>query len=276
MSDLSSILTLFSGLAGVGDPVLNALYGGPASGGDPIQALQTAERNESQDVAATAAQPAVARDISAFQSAVANAKTPAELLANPAFLKVLLTASGMSDQLGFTALATQALLSNPADPKALVNQLSDTRWKTVNETYNFATQGLAVIQNPKVLSDLANSYAEQVWRQSLDATTPGLSNALTFRSQAASITSVDQILGDPVLRSVVTTALGIPIQIALQDLHAQEQAITSRLDISRFQDPKFVESFTDQYLLAMQQQQGASQSGSNLTGLAVQAAGLVV
>ena len=49
---------------------------------------------------------------------------------------------------------------------------------------------------------------------------------------------------------MVTTALGIPEQIAYQDIGAQEQAISSKLDITRFQDPKFVESFTTQYLVA--------------------------
>ena len=79
---------------------------------------------------------------------------------------------------------------------------------------------------------------------------PGLSNALTFRGEASTINSVDQILGDPVMRKVVTTALGIPLQIAFQPLEAQEKAITSRLDITKFKDPKFVESFVQRYLIA--------------------------
>jgi hypothetical protein len=101
-----------------------------------------------------------------------------------------------------------------------------------------------------VRDTLANGYAEVTWRQSLDATTPGLSNALIFRSEASSITSVDQILGDTVMRKVVTTALDIPEEIAFQPLEAQEKAISSRLDITKFQDPKFVDTFTQRYLVA--------------------------
>ena len=277
MSGSSYLLTLYSNIAGTGDPILNALYGNSGTtGGNPVQALQTAEHNQTQDVALTAAQPAVARDIATFTSAVETATSPAQLLANPTVMNVLLTASGMSDQVGYTALATQALLSDSGNPKSLVNQLTDTRWLTVNQTYDFATKGLSVIQNPKVIATIANGYAEQTWYQSLNAATPGLSDALTFRAEASGITSVDQILGDPVLRSVVTTALGIPPQIAFQDLGAQQQAITSQLDIARFQDPKFVESFTEQYLIAMQQQNAGTQTAPSLDSLAVQAAGLVV
>jgi hypothetical protein len=57
---------------------------------------------------------------------------------------------------------------------------------------------------------------------------------------------------------------------------AQEQAVSSRVDIKKFQDPKFVTSMTDQYLLTMQQQSQSSSSGTDFSALSVKAAGLVV
>ena len=133
-----------------------------------------------------------------------------------------------------------------------------------------------MIQNPKVISTIANAYAEITWRQSLDATTPGLSNALTFRATASSFTSVDQILGDPIARQVVTTALGIPLQIAFQPLEAQERAITSQLDISKLQDPKFVETFAQKYLIASADSSSSTTTTPGMTALAVQAQSLLV
>jgi len=132
------------------------------------------------------------------------------------------------------------------------------------------------LQDPKVIATITNGYSEVLWRQSLDKATPGLSNALAFLGQAKSITSVDEILGDPVNRAVVLTALGIPQQVAFQELRAQETAVSSRLDVKKLQDPKFVTSLTDQYLLAMQQQAKSSGSGTDFTTLAVQAGGLLV
>jgi len=158
----------------------------------------------------------------------------------------------------------------------LANTLTDTRWKHVAATYDFANKGLSLIQKPGEVSTLANAFAEITWRKSLDAATPGLSKALTFRAEAASITSVDQILGDPVMRSVVTTALDIPLQIAFQPIEAQEKAITSRLDITKFKDPKFVESFTQRYLLAASTKAATTDQSQDLTALAVQARGLFV
>ena len=80
----------------------------------------------------------------------------------------------------------------------------------------------------------------------------------------------DQILGDPVMRDVVTTALGIPLEIAFQPLEAQEKAVTAQLDITKFKDPKFVESFIDRYLIANSASASAT-SAPDLTTLSVEA-----
>jgi hypothetical protein len=260
--------------------LLQTIYGYPAPGTlsmgtNPITALNQAERNQTKDVAVTAATPQVARAISAFTTAVQNATSPSELLNNATVMQVLLTANGLSDQIPYTALAEKTLLSNSSDPHSLVNQLSDSRWLPVVQTYDFANQGLSVIQKPAVIASVANGYAEYTWRASLDAVTPGLSNALTFRSEASSITSVDQILGDPVMFQVVTGALGIPEQIVFQPLAAQQQAITSRLDISQLQSPRFVESFVQRYLISQQASATSSGATPSIEALAAQAQGLI-
>lgn len=277
---------LFSGSSSASDAsaaILTALYSdtasaasGAASTGNPLTDLKLAQKNEAAGVAREAKDPVVARDIAAFRKAVAGAKDIKTALANPNVLKVLLTANNLADQIAYPALAQKVLLSDPSDSASLVNKLGNSTWLAVTKTYDFAANGLAELQNPKVVATLANAYAEVKWRQSLDKATPGLANALAFLGQAASVRTVDDILGDAVNRKVVTTALGIPEQIAFQDLTAQERAISTRLDVAKLQDPKFVTSLTDQYLLIMQQNARAGTTGTDLTSLALQAGGLVV
>ena len=279
---LASLFAAASGSGGTTAALLGAVYsGGTAaaslSAQNPITALTNAETNQTQDIKATAAEPAVQRAIAAFTKAVQSATSPQQLLSNPTVMQVLMTANGLADQLPYTALAQKTLLSNVNTSGSLVNQLTDTRWKPVVQTYDFANKGLSVIQAPSVISTIANAYAEVTWRTSLDATTPGLSNALTFRQNASTVTNVNQILGDPVLRSVVTTTLGIPLQIAFQPLEAQQKAVMSRLDIAKLQDPKFVQQFAQRYLIAMAQSASASPATQpSMAALAVQAQGLVV
>jgi hypothetical protein len=247
------------------------------AGQTPVEALESAQMNQTQDIAATAAEPTVQHAIAAFTAGVQKATSVTQLLNNPAVMQVLMTANGLADQIPYTALAQKALTSNLNDPNSLANTLTDTRWKSVAQTYNFYSDGLSVIQNPKVISTIANGYTEVTWRDSLDAQTPGLSNALTFRSEASTITSVDQILGDSVMRSVVTTALGIPEQIAFQPLEAQERAISSRLNITDFQNPTFVTSFVEKYLIANNSSSASSAAAApSLASLAMQSQGLVV
>ena len=280
-ASLSYLTTLFSTLTGTSDSLLTALYGyggqsANALGQNPVTALASAEQNQTQGIKMTATEPQVKRAVDSFTSAVTSAKSVQQLLANPDALQVLLTANGLGDQANYTALAQKTLTSNVNDPKSLANTLTDTRWKSVVQTYDFANKGLSVIQNPKVISTIANAYAEVTWRQSLDTTTPGLSNALTFRGEASTINSVDQILGDPVMRTVVTTALGVPEEIAFQPLEAQEKAISSGLDITKFRDPKFVESFVQRYLIAASANASSTTQTTDISALAVQAQGLVV
>ena len=283
LNSLPGIASLFPAAgSGTTGGLLGVIFNSGTTGlslgtSNPITALNNAEQNQTQDIKATAAEPAVARAIASFTAAVKSATSPQQLLSNPTVMQVLLTANGLADQIPYTALAQKTLLSNVNDSKSLVNQLTDTRWKPVVQTYDFANKGLSVIQNPSVVSTIANGYAEVTWRTSLDQTTPGLSNALDFLANASGATTADQILGDPVLRSVVTTTLGIPLQIAFQPLEAQQKAITSQLDISKLQDPKFVQQFAQRYLIAMAQQSaGSSTSQPSLSALAVQAQGLVV
>jgi len=276
-ASLSYLTSIYSSMTGGSSSMLETLYGlggqaGGASGQDPITALQSAETNEAQEVKATAAQPTVLRDINAFTEGVKSATSVAQLLANPAVMKVLLTANGLGDQASYTALATKALTSDLTDPKSLANTLPNASWKSTAATYNFATKGLSVIQDPNVIATITQAYAQVTWQKSQDANTPGLSNALAFRAEASKITSTDQILGDPVMRDVVTTTLGLPLEIAFQPITTQENAINSRQDVTQFQDPKYVERFLQRYLIAKADSPSTS-STPTLTSLASQASG---
>lgn len=248
--DSSFLQLLPSASGGTVDLLGLATGSAPGSGLNPVGALAAAEKNQAKGVAAAASAVDTKRDVAAFRAAVAKAKSPAALLADPVARKVLLTANGLGDQTNYPALATKALLSNTKVNGSLASKLTDPRWLSVAKTYDFANRGLAVLRSPKVLDSVASAYAEVQWRTGLDQQTPGLSLALDFRARAGGISSVDQVLGDANLRKVVTTTLGIPEQIAFQDLRAQEVAITSWLDLTQFKKAAFVEQFARRFLVA--------------------------
>ncbi len=246
---------------------------GMSVGGDPLTALRLAEKNRVKEVARAAKEPETLRDVAAFRKAVGRATSIEKALDNPDVLKVLLTANGLADKLAYPALARKVLLSDPSEPTALVNRLGDGRWRAVVKAFDFAGKGLAALQDPKTMATLADGYVEVSWRKGLQKVTPGLADALDFRERASRFTSAIDILGDPVLRRVVTTALGIPQEIAFQELPAQEKAITNRLQIDRLQDRKFVDALSQRYLL--ERQKAAPPTQPDFGTLAVQLRGLI-
>ena len=274
----SALISLFSAFAPSGSLGATGFGFGAASGattgGDPLTALRMAEKNRTKEIARAAKEPETLRDVAAFRKAVGRASSIEKALENPDVLKVLLTANGLSDKLAYPALARKVLLSDPSDPNSLVNRLGDGRWNSVVKAFDFAAKGLSALQDPKTVNTLADGYVEVSWRKGLQKTTPGLADALDFRERAAKFTSAIDILGDPVLRRVVTTALGIPQEIAFQELPAQEKAITNRLDISRLQDRKFVDALSQRYLL--EKQKAGPPAQPDLGTLAMQLRGLTV
>jgi len=269
----SMLASLYSGSTGSGSTAVST--------GNPLTDLKIAQADQTIDVAKEALEPQVSQAINAFTTAVANSTTIQSALSNPNVQKVLLTANGLSNYIGDTALVQKMFMSDPSDPTSLVNQMADPTFLSAVQTYNFGTTGgLAELQNPKVVAALTNGYAEVQWRTSLDQATPGLANALTFLSTASSIKSIIDVFANVTNFDVITTALGIPQAIVDQPLSAQKTAVNSRLDYAKLQDPNYVTSLTDQYLLTMQEQNessgSSSSSGTSLIGLAEQSSGLVV
>ncbi len=257
--------------------ILSALYNtapasttGFASTGNPLLDLRLAQADQTADTAKEAQVPQVAEAITAFTNAVKNATSISSALSNPNVQQVLLTASGLSSYIGETGLVQKAFMSNTSDPNSVVNQLGDSTLLSTVQTYDFQQNGLAELQNPKILATLTSGYAEVMWRQSLNAATPGLSNALDFISQASSIKSVNDVLDNATNFYVITGALGIDPDIVNQDQSAQEKAIaSSSLDIAKLQNPAYVTSLTDQYLISQQENAQSSANSSAIAGLIV-------
>jgi hypothetical protein len=181
MNTPSYLPTLMGSGAPGSNSLLAILHGsvGAAHGTvNPIAAMEHPLASEALQVALIAADPRVKHDILQFTQALATAKTPAQLLANPAALKVLLTASGLGDRAGDIGLATRALLSDPAQSDSLVNTLVDRRWLSLNKICSFTTGGLSALNHPETTAALVEGYAEAVWRANLDQAAPGLTNAL--------------------------------------------------------------------------------------------------
>jgi hypothetical protein len=228
--------------------------GTTATGGDPASALAvltraTAEGAEAKGLERERKDPVTIGALARFDRALAQAKDLDAALRDPRILDVLLPAFGLADQTGNAGLARKALLSNPAEAGGLLASL-DSRWRAAASTLDLAKKGLEGLRETQTVATLKEGFLRYQYRSGLDETQPGLSDALYFLESAKDADDVYDILGNPVLRRVVTGALGLPDSIAVQSVETQGRAVTSRLDLSSLDDPKQVQKLAQRYLMA--------------------------
>lgn len=195
--------------------------------------------------------PLQTRAMEQFRRAIERAPDIRTALRDPRVLQVVAVAMGIPDGAQQPGLAMRALLSDPADPKALVNRLSDRRWKGAAEALRLDQRGLAALRDPQVQARLVDGLNRAKWREELEANQPGLGDALLFRERAAAgAEGAFAVLGDPILRRVVTAAVGLPRGIAVQSVETQARALEARLKLDKLRDPREVQRLAERYLIS--------------------------
>jgi hypothetical protein len=211
-----------------------------------------------------ATEPQQKRAMEQFKRAVDRAPDLRTALRDPRVLQVLTTALGIPEGVNQAGLATRVLLSDLSDPKSLANTLTDKRWKSAAETLQLARNGIAALRDPQLQAGLADGLRRAQWNQNLETEQPGLGDAVLFRERATAVDSnIYAVLGDPIIRRVVTGALGLPPQLAIQSVEAQARAVSARLDIRKLEDPKEVQRLAERYLMN-RANENAAQNGVDL------------
>jgi hypothetical protein len=237
---------------------------GTAAEAIPALRRVTADGAEAKGLAGEEKDPITISALAQFRTALDKAGSIEAALSDPRILKVVLPALGLAGQEGNIALARKALLSDPSDADGLAAQLGSA-WKTAAETLGVHATGLDGLRDATLLATLTEGYVKYQYRAGLDETQAGMSDALYFLEAASGAEDVYAVLGDPVMRRVVTGALGLPDQIAVQPVETQGRAVTTRLDIEDLQDPQQVRKLAERYLIAAANKAAESQAATAST-----------
>ena len=248
----SLVASLFGGGTGA------AATADAAGAGAALKVART-QTAEDKGIAAERKDPVTINALKRFDAALAAAKDEKAALREPRVLEVLLPALGLADQAAYPGLVLKALLADPKDSKGLLASL-DERFKAAVETLDLRGKGLAGLRDPATRKTIADGYVEYQYKRGLDDKTTGMSDALYYLKSAGKETNVYNILGNSVLRRVVTTALGLPPQLAVQSVESQARAITARLKLADLQDPRKVELLAQRYLMARANEGGGAAS----------------
>ena len=205
-----------------------------------------------------------------------NIKSVQDIFNDPKLLNFILTATGLGDQTANLGLVKKALTQDPTKPGAIANQLPNKKFLAADQTlalYN----GITALQNPQTIQSLVNNFQINTFEQGVAQTDQNVANARYFaRNIAQTVASASTttnaalaILGDGVLRQVVSTALGFPPQLAVLPVLDQAAEIKSRVDVNQFKNPTFVAQFVTRYLTQVQISQFQSDLGSGSSDIAL-------
>jgi hypothetical protein len=216
-------------------------------------AIQQADKNEKKQLAQVAKDPIVQKEIARYTKVVKNAKTLDEVLDDPVARKVFLKANGLGSEVDHVALAKKALASDPTDDQSVANKLAKVNgnWLAIAKTYNFELFGVGRIKTSDSIKEVTDNYVSEKRLDMLDEQMPGLGTVMLFKKIAANLDSPIKILGSAVGREVVTTALGLPKQIALQSVEAQVKAVSQRMDATKLKSDVFVDKLVQRYLVQL-------------------------
>jgi hypothetical protein len=233
-------------------------YTAPASGSDPASAIAllkraTAPGATAKGVAHERKDPVVITALAQFDKALAAAKDVKSALGDPRVLAVLLPGVGLADQMAYPGLAQRALVADPTAKKGILTQV-DAKWKAAATTLGIFGKGLDALKDPALVQKLKDNYVAYQYQKGLDAQQPGMSDALYFIGNAAAkADNVYNVMGDGILRRVVTGSLELPQELAVQPIQDQAKAITNRLPMDRLKDPQQVYRVAQRYLMVRAQ-----------------------
>lgn len=221
------------------------------AGLDNLTAYTIAQQNVDRDLAQIRKDPLVQREIDHFEKKLAEAEDPEAFLDDPRIITFLTKAIGMRDQAANIGLVQKGFLSDPEDPESLANQLVDTRYKDAAGVFQFAGTGLETLRGDTVRNTIIDGYVQDERELSLAEFNPAVPDAIAFKDAVKDgrVESVFSLLGDPIMRRVVLTALQLPVEIAFQSVEAQGRAVEDRLDIEKLEDDKFLDSFVERFLI---------------------------
>jgi hypothetical protein len=209
--------------------------------------------------------PAVQKDIDYYKANIQKVKSVDDLMKDHRLLKVVLSAYALDDDMKYPGRVKQILLSKLGDQNSLAAKMRDPRYKQMASDLAIGDFGVSNLKSTTVVNKVIAAFKTNEYEKNLEQQNPALRQAAYFLRKIGSVKSIYDILGDSVLRSVVTSAADIPLLTAVQSLEKQTQVFDRAFDVKKVNDKAYVTKFIQKFLIKADSD-AASQSGG--TGLA--------
>jgi hypothetical protein len=193
-------------------------------------------------------QPDVKRETEYYLAKIGSVKSIDDFFADSRLYNYAMKAHGLEDMAYAKAFMRKVLTEGVEDKDAFANQLTDTRYKELAQSLNFAKHGELATTFERAQKGVVDKFARQTLEVRAGEDNTGVRLALYFERMAPAITSGYSIIADDALAQVVRIALQLPAEFAGTDIDRQADYYKDALDLEDFKDPskvgKFLERFT--------------------------------
>ena len=187
-----------------------------------------------------------------FRENISKVNSAADLVADRQLLSVALGAFGLDEDINNTFFIRKILEDGTLADDALANRLADSRYAAFSSAFGFGDLAVANTQLSTFPDEIISQFQTQQFAKAVGAQNNDLRLALNIEDGlsdilAANTTPAGQwfsILGNPPLRTVFQTALGLPDSIVSVDLERQRaifqeraQAVLGTDDLTEIANP---------------------------------------
>lgn len=220
--------------------------------------LVDATEEKQRDLIRNSAQHA--RAIDHFRENIADVETVDQLMADPELYGFVMRAFDLEDQIFGKAMMSKILKSNIEESDALVNRLTDSRFKALYREMGFGTDGVGNINTIlKGWQDrMVERYVDRQFVNAQSADNETLGTVLEFRRKVAGITKPLDVLKDRDLTEFFQTALGLPAQLSGLNIDRQVEILSKKFDFEKLKDPEEVDRLVSRYVAISDATKGVS------------------
>ena len=203
-------------------------------------------RDYSPSLQRVSTEPQVSRETSYFLANIGSVQSASQLVNNSRLYSYVMHAFGLSGMMNAKALILKVLNSGTGS-SGFAASLNDPRYAALVKAFDFKNNGASTTSDPSAQTTTVNNYYEQQLESDTGQQSQGAQMALYFRRMAPNITDAYSILADKTLVKVFQTAFNLPSSMSAQNIDVQAREISSMLDVSKLQDPTYLQNFLNRF-----------------------------
>ena len=237
------------------------------------------ERTLEKQQATFAESAPVARATDNFRERISSIKTAEDLMADRDLLVVALGAFGLDDDIGNKFFIQKILSDGTTADDALANKLADSSYASLSSAFGFGDPGGPFTNLSGFADRIISKYETKQFERAVGEQNNDLRLALSIKDGLSDVTQQSNgqnaqwfsMMGDPPMRAIFETALGLPSSIAQIDLDQQLTAFRERSQsvfgtekMGDFNDPEMQERLLRMFLIRAEANASSALTSGNI------------